>query len=246
MRGETAQAQLEEIQTLLGVRFRDPALLETALTHRSYLNENPDLDNVSDNERLEFLGDAVLDFVVGDYLFHRFPDYQEGELTFLRAALVRTQTLAEFAGRIRLGAFIRMGRGEEQSGGRERKSLLADTFEALVGALYLDQGLEKVRAWLVERFIEPALANMEKLDLLKDPKSRFQEEAQMRFGITPVYELVSEEGPDHAKIFTMQVRLGDEVWGVGRGRSKQEATQAAAEEALRRLAEVEFADEEEL
>lgn len=246
MRGETEQAQLEEIQALLGVHFRDCALLETALTHRSFLNENPDLDNVSDNERLEFLGDAVLDFVVGDYLFHRFPDYREGELTFLRAALVRTQTLAEFARRIRLGEFIRMGRGEEQSGGRERKSLLADAFEALVGGLYLDQGLEKVRAWLVERFIEPTLADMEELDLLKDPKSRFQEEAQMLFGITPVYELVSEEGPDHAKIFTMQVRLGGEVWGVGRGRSKQEATRAAAEEALRRLAEVEFADEEEV
>ncbi len=235
---------LDELQAILGFRFRDRFLLETALTHRSFLNENPDLPDLTDNERLEFLGDAVLDFVVGDYLFHRFPDYREGDLTLLRAALVQTRTLAKFAGQIRLGEFIRMGRGEEQSGGRQRKGLLADAFEALIGAIYLDQGLNVAQQWLVERFIEPALAEMDVL--AKDPKSRFQEEAQTLFGITPVYELVSEEGPDHAKVFTMQVRLGDEVWGVGRGRSKQEATQAAAEEALRRLAEVEFADEEEV
>ncbi len=239
------QSDLDELQAILGVRFRERSLLESALTHRSYLNEHPDVPGLTDNERLEFLGDAVLDFVVGEYLFRHYPHHREGELTFLRAALVQTQMLAQFAERIHVGRFIRMGRGEEQSGGRKRKGLLADVFEALVGAIYLDQGLERVRTWLVERFIEPSLPEIEERALVKDPKSRFQEQAQTIFGITPVYELVHEEGPDHAKLFTMQVRLGDDVWGVGQGPSKQAATQAAAEDALRRLAAMEFADEEE-
>jgi ribonuclease-3 len=218
------------LEERLGVDFADYGLLRRALTHRSYLNENPD-ENLEDNERLEFLGDAVLDFVVGAYLFRRFPNMDEGGLTALRAALVRTKTLAEFAREVGIGANLRLGYGEDESGGRERTATLCAAFEAVVGAIYLDQGLEAVQH-LVDRLADPALERIMAKSLYKDAKSEFQVWAQGRHNVTPHYEVIAEEGPDHAKVFTVQVMLDHDVWGVGRGRSKQAAAQAAAEVAL--------------
>jgi ribonuclease-3 len=214
----------------LGLACTDSCRLERALTHRSFLNENLNC-GLEDNERLEFLGDAVLDFVVGDYLFHRFPEEQEGELTSLRAALVRTETLARFAQQIRLGKHLRLGRGEAESGGRRRPALLCSGFEALVGAVYLDQGIETVTS-LVLRFIQPAIPSVLAEELNRDAKSRLQEWSQGHWHLTPRYRTVDERGPDHAKEFTVEVLIGDEVCGQGQGPSKQAAEQAAAMAAL--------------
>lgn len=224
------------LEEKLGVAFRDRSLLSRAMTHRSYLNENPEAA-LEDNERLEFLGDAVLDFVVGAYLYHHFPEMDEGELTSLRAALVRAKTLARFARELDLGRFLRLGFGEAESGGRERTPLLCATFEAVIGALYLDQGLDKVQA-LVEQFIGPALVEIMAESLHKDAKSEFQVWAQAMYNMTPHYKVVESSGPDHAKTFTVQVLVGQTVWGEGSGRSKQLAEQAAASMALARAEEL--------
>jgi ribonuclease III len=225
---------LNKLEERLQLEFDDRSLLERALTHRSYLNENPGVTR--DNERLEFLGDAVLDFVVGDYLFRRLPDLREGELTSLRAALVRAPTLAAFANELEIGRFLRLGLGEDESGGRQRVPLLCATFEAVVGAIYLDQGLPAAQQF-IERLIEPALVEIQAQSLHKDAKSEFQVWAQARFNITPHYEVVGLSGPDHARQFEVQVLVGDEVWGAGRGSSKQSAAQAAARTALTRIIE---------
>ena len=223
---------LLELSERLGVEVGDYSLLTRALTHRSYLNENPGFAP-EDNERLEFLGDAVIDFIVAGYLYHRFPEMDEGELTALRAALVRAETLADFARAIDLGRYLRLGFGEEESGGRDRTPLLCASFEAVIGAVFLDRGMEQTRA-LIERTIRPALEQIRANALHKDAKSEFQVWAQARFNVTPHYRVVHSEGPDHARMFTVQVRLGEESWGEGRGRSKQAAAQAAAAEALQR------------
>jgi len=211
--------------------FQDPGLLRRALTHRSYRNEHPEA--IEDNERLEFLGDAVLDFVTGAWLYNRFPEMTEGQLTRLRAALVRTKQLADFAAAFDLGAALLLGKGEEDTGGRERESLLCATFEAMVGALYLDSGLDRVAS-----FVQPLLgqASVRVLEQQTDvdARSMLQEWAQAELGLTPIYRTVEEAGPDHIKTFTIQVRIGSEVYGAGVGRSKQTAALAAAEEALAR------------
>lgn len=227
---ETDHHQLEKN---LDVQFKDQSLLSRALTHRSFLNEHPG-EALADNERLEFLGDAVLDFVVGAYLYNQFPEMDEGELTSLRAALVRTKTLAAFARQLQIGDFLHLGYGEAESGGRERTPLLCAAFEAVVGAIYLDQGLVPVQA-LVERLAAPALTTIMNDSLHKDAKSEFQVWAQAQFNITPHYEVVKVEGPDHARLFTVQVLVGEQVWGKGNGRSKQKAAQAAARQALQRV-----------
>lgn len=212
------------------LNFDDFALLRTALTHRSYLNEHPDLA-WEDNERLEYLGDAVLDFLLAEYLFLAFPNASEGELTALRAALVRRETLARLAQKLTVGATLLMGHGEVETGGRERSATLCATFEALVGALYLDQGLPAVADWVMPMMQEElARARAEVTD--KDPKSRLQELAQGRLGVTPRYRTTGAEGPDHAKVFRVEVAIGETVWGQGVGPSKQLAAQHAAEDAL--------------
>ena len=220
------------LENILDVTFDDYSLISRALTHRSYLNENPD-KALEDNERLEFLGDAVLDFVVGGYLYHHYPEMHEGELTSLRAALVRARTLAEFAREWRLGEFLRLGYGEAENGGRERTPILCATFEAVIGAIYLDRGLPAVQK-LVEGLIGPALVDIIDQSKHKDAKSEFQVWAQARFNITPSYQVVASSGPDHAKIFTVQVLLNEDVWGEGEGRSKQKGAQAAAAVALQK------------
>ena len=216
----------------VGLNFKNLALLNRALTHRSFINENPEA--LEDNERLEFLGDAVLDFIVGAWLYHRFPEMSEGELTLIRTALVRTEQLAEFARMINLGSAIRLGQGEESSGGRTRDALLCGCFEALIGGYYLDQGINQV-----ERFFEPYLIHV--IDEIlenghpRDPKSLLQEWTQARGLQAPNYETTSESGPDHAKVFEVKVSVPGKVTGFGRGNSKREASKMAAQEALDQL-----------
>ncbi|MFN2128511.1 MAG: ribonuclease III [Anaerolineales bacterium] len=209
--------------------FMDYLLLSRALTHRSYLNENPDA--LEDNERLEFLGDAVLDFIVAAWLYNHFPELKEGDLTRLRSALVRTEQLAEFGKEINLGAAIRLGVGEGLGGGRRRQALLCGTFEALIGALYLDAGLEKVR-----EFVEPSLVRAVDKILVsradRDPKSVFQEWVQSKGYGPPNYLTVSEQGPDHDKVFEVEVKVNGKTYGRGRGHTKQAAAKAAAREAI--------------
>ncbi|MBW8010048.1 MAG: ribonuclease III [Chloroflexi bacterium] len=222
----------KELAVRLGLPFSDYLILQRALTHRSYMNEHPEA--LEDNERLEFLGDAVLDFVVGAFLYNRFPEMKEGELTRLRAALVRTEQLAEFAMKINLGAAIRLGRGEEESGGRTRSAMLCAVFEAIIGALYLD-----ATAKSVEEFISPLLdATVSRILIdqsARDPKSQLQEWAQSKGFPIPVYKIDIESGPDHEKTFSVEVWISDEVCGVGNGRSKQSASMAAAKSALKKL-----------
>jgi ribonuclease-3 len=221
---------LKQLEARLGLRFNDYSLLTRAVTHRSYLNENLE-QSLEDNERLEFLGDAVLDFIVGAYLYHRYPEMKEGELTMLRAALVRTETLAQFAREWSLGDNLRLGYGEAESGGRERLAILCGAFEAIIGAVFLDKGLTVVEM-LVHSLIDPALEDILAEATHRDAKSGFQIWAQGRYNITPRYKVIAAEGPDHAKIFTVAVMLEDEIWGEGSGRSKQHAAQEAAAAAL--------------
>ncbi|MGC8837362.1 MAG: ribonuclease III [Anaerolineae bacterium] len=225
------EAALEELQARIGVRFEDISLLRRALTHRSFANEHPELEG-ADNERLEFLGDAVLDFLAGSYLFTHYPEMREGELTNLRAAIVRTETLAEFAQELGLGPFLLLGRGEEASGGRTRPAILCATFEALVGAIYVDQGLEPARA-LFERLAAPKVEAILREAGVRDPKTELQELTQMAWQLTPEYRTVGEQGPDHAKRFTVEVWIGGRPFGRGTGPSKQKAAMEAAREALR-------------
>lgn len=220
-----------ELAESMGITFNDLNLLTLALTHRSYLNEHEDA--TEDNERLEFLGDAVLDFVVGSYLYRRFPTYQEGELTALRAALVRAETLAQFAQQLNIDQYLRLGYGEAESGGRNKIPTLCATFEAVIGAIYLDQGI-KATVPLIERLATPMLVTIQEQQLHKDAKSEFQVWAQAEFGITPRYQVVAENGPDHAKEFTVEAVVGKTTWGIGKGRSKRRAAQTAASEALTR------------
>ncbi len=225
------------LEQQLGFVFHDKSLLQRALTHRSYLNEHPEF-LLEDNERLEFLGDAVLDFVIGAYLYHRFPELREGPLTSLRSVLVRRDTLARFARHLELGRYMLMGHGEAESGGRHRSATLCASFEALVGALYLDQGLDSIQD-LMEPLIVPEITRTLQARLDKDAKSRLQELAQARMQRTPRYTTVSESGPDHAKEFVVEVSIGGEVFGRGKGASKQLAAQAAAGAALEQLGDIE-------
>ena len=226
---------LSECEAAFGITFADKTLLQRALTHRSYINENPDF-HFEDNERLEFLGDAILDFVIGEYLYHRFPEMREGNLTSLRAALVKTETLARFAIQLDLGQYLFVGRGEAESGGRERQANLCAAFEALVGAIYLDQGLEAVKDFIAP-LVEPELERVIQGELNKDAKSLLQELSQGLLQLTPAYRTIEEKGPDHAKEFTVEVIIGGQVYGRGQGPSKQAAAQGAARAALQRFDE---------
>ena len=216
-----------DIEERIGVSFKNKALLQEALTHRSYLNENPSWP-VGHNERLEFLGDAVLELVVTEFLFGRFPEKPEGELTSLRAAMVNTDMLSQRASDIGMNDALLLSRGEAKDTGRARQYLLANAFESLIGALYLDQGYEAAKEFLT-RALFPQLDYVLQNRLWKDAKSSFQEEAQERAGITPAYRVLREWGPDHAKQFVIGAFLNEEKIAEGEGASKQEAeTQAAA------------------
>ncbi len=224
---------LSDLEAALNVSFEDKSLLQRALTHRSYLNENPHLPWL-DNERLEFLGDAILGFVTAEHLYHRFPEMKEGDLTSLRAALVRGQTLAEYAQEFNLGEFLLISRGEDAAGGRQRAALLAATFEAVIGALHLDRGFDAARE-LIVRVIETKTHRIVHERLDRNAKSLLQELSQGRLKLTPMYQIVDARGPDHAREFTVQVRLGERVYGSGTGRNKQSAEQEAARAAIHEL-----------
>ncbi|MGZ3642721.1 MAG: ribonuclease III [Ktedonobacteraceae bacterium] len=218
----------ETLEETSGLHFENTSLLQQALIHRSYIYESAG-EGLSSNERLEFLGDSILAFISADYLFRTFPDLNEGELSDLRAALVRRETLATLAQEINLGNFLLMGKGEQSNGVSQR--VLASAFEAVLGALFLDQGIKAVQEFLKPR-LEPLAQNIVSKRLFKDQKSLFQEQAQAQVGITPTYRLVSHEGPSHNREFTVEVLLGDEVAGRGQGRNKQAAEQEAAHTAL--------------
>lgn len=221
---------LAQYEQLAGLSFSDRSLLLRALTHPSYLNEHPE-EGLDDNQRLEFLGDAVLDFLSGDLLYQRFPEAPEGRLTRLRAALVRTETLASFAVECHIGTALLLGHGEEESGGRQRMTNLCAAFEAVMGALYLDQGLEAVRQY-VNPLFDRELEHIQRLELDKDAKSRLQEWCQANMNLTPVYRTLDSRGPDHAKEFTVAVYAGSRLLAEGVGQSKQSAAQQAARLAL--------------
>jgi ribonuclease-3 len=226
-------ADLDVFEQIIGVTFRDRALLEQALVHRSYLNENPDFALPS-NERLEFLGDAVLGLVVAEKLYHEFPQLSEGEMTKLRAALVRQETLASLAASLSLGGYLRLGWGEEVSGGRSRQTNLARAFEAVIGAIFLDQGFG-VAADSILRLFGDQLRRITEGRLTTDYKSRLQEVVQAEQRLTPVYRMVEASGPDHDKRFVVEVMVGDTVIGRGAGKSKRMAEEEAARSAIERL-----------
>ena len=230
--GDLGAETPQEFARRLNLPFSDGRLLGRSLTHRSYLNEHPEA--LEDNERLEFLGDAVLDFLVGAWLYNHFPEMQEGELTRLRSALVRTEQLGSFASQTGLGTIMRLGKGEDDSGGRQRPALLCATFEALVGALYLDAGIQAVR-----EFIEPLL-KLATIHILaahkdQDPKSLLQEWVQSQGFGPPVYHTLAAIGPEHAKTFEVEVMVNGKQLGQGSGHSKQAATKMAARDALTSL-----------
>lgn len=212
-------------EELIGYSFNNNDLLKTALTHSSYANENR---LPHDNERLEFLGDSVLGFVTAEYLFEEYKTRPEGELTKLRAAVVCEKSLFKFAEKINLGEYIYMGKGEEHSGGRNRPSIVSDAFEAVIAAMYLDGGIDVVKPYILG-FIKDAVKREANF---KDNKSLLQEEIQKNKGNTIVYEEIGESGPDHEKVFSFVVKINGEVVGKGDGKSKKEAEQAAAGNAL--------------
>ena len=226
-------ANLTALQQTLGIIFKEPSLLEQALVHSSYINENPGLAPAS-NERLEFLGDAVLDMVVAAKLYQNFPQLTEGEMTKLRAVLVRRDTLAQIARALRLGDCLYMGKGEEASGGRDKPANLAGALEAVIAAIFLDQGPDIARDFIL-RLLNAELQKVVNQGTETDYKSKLQELIQAREQQTPTYHVIKAEGPDHDKWFTVEVRLGKRVLGRGSGKSKKAAETEAAKSTLGKL-----------
>ena len=226
-------ANWDDCQRALGVSFSDKRLLEQAFVHSSYLNENPDFALPS-NERLEFLGDAILDLIVAERIYEEFPELPEGELTMVRSSLVCRQTLAEVALSLKLGSWLLLGEGEEASGGRRRHSNLANAMEALIGAIYLDQGVSKAREFVL-RQLEPMIEKIKSGEMTPNYKALVQELVQKERRSTPVYHLVEAAGPDHDKQFTVEVLIEGEVLGRGTGKSKKAAETKAARSAWGKL-----------
>lgn len=224
------QKNFSEFEQRINTTFNDISILQNAFVHRSYVNEYRH-EKIEHNERLEFLGDAVLELVVTDFLYNEFPNKTEGELTAYRAALVNTNTLSEASSRLEMNEYLLLSKGEAKDTGRARSYILANAFEAVIGAIYLDQGYDKAREFIAAN-IFPLTEEIVSKRLWQDPKSRFQEEAQDRVSITPSYKLLKESGPDHDKVFEVGVFLGDELIASGEGKSKQEAEQGAAEKAI--------------
>ena len=225
--------ELDSLQEIIGTTFVDVSNLEQALVHRSYLNEN-DYFPLPSNERLEFLGDALLGLVVAEKLYRDFPDFPEGDLTKMRSALVRMETLARVARSLNLGDYLYLGKGEEGSGGRFRQRNLACGLEALIGAVFVDQGFEVAREFVL-RILSSEINLLTREKLAKDPKSKLQEVVQAQQQFPPIYRIADSTGPDHEKIFTVEVSVGDVLLGSGKGRSKRRAEQEAAKAALKKL-----------
>lgn len=217
---------LEELQSKIGVTFKDITLLQKALIHRSYVNEHKD-EVDTNNERLEFLGDAVLELITSDYLFRTYTDRAEGDLTSFRSAIVKTESLAQAARELGYGEYLMLSVGEQETGGRDKDYLLANTFESILGAIYLDQGYEICKE-LIYKTLLPKLEDIVRDRSDIDSKTKIQELAQSIYKVTPEYEVVKEDGPDHNKTFTVIVKVGDKVIGQGVGSSKQKAEEQAA------------------
>jgi ribonuclease-3 len=233
--GATAATGLAELESILGHRFRDPRRLEQALTHRSRLPELTPEDPPGDNEKLEFLGDAVLELLVSEDLLRTFPEWSEGQLSKSRARLVNANSLCAAAQRLGLGRFLKLGRGEEKTGGRSKPALLADAYEAVVAAIYLDGGLVSARAFVHRSLLDAALTGGAEWLGRPDHKSALQENLQAR-GIAPAsYRIVEETGPDHQKTFRVELRIAGELAATGTGKSKKDAEQEAAQMALRQM-----------
>ncbi len=227
------KAYLKMCEQRLNYKFKHREHLKRALTHKSFTNEHrlPPREN---NERYEYLGDAVLELAVSHLLMERFPEHPEGELSKLRAAIVNEGQLAELAREIRLGESLYLGKGEDQTGGRDKPSILSDAYEALLGAVYLDRGFDKAFA-VISQCYEELLDRAGGVGFVKDYKTKLQEESQGRFRAVPRYKLIAMRGPDHNKLFEIQLYIKDELWGVGQGASKKVAEQAAARQALEKL-----------
>ncbi len=228
-----ATTDISVFEKKAGITFTNKNLLIQAFTHRSYLNENKGL-KMSHNERLEFLGDAVLELVSTDYLYKKYPDKTEGDLTSYRSALVNTLSLARASTSLDINDYLLLSKGEAKDMGRARQIILADTFEAVIGALYVDAGYDAVKDFIRRNLFDLIdIASIVKNKTWLDAKSRFQEQAQDKIGVTPAYKTLREEGPDHDKVFTLGVFLGDVQVAIGEGPSKQEAEQKAAENGLK-------------
>ncbi len=221
-----------KLENKIGYVFKNKDLLKQAFVHRSFINENKDFP-LFHNERLEFLGDAVLELVITEFLFGEFPDKQEGELTSFRAALVNTVTLSKIASELNMNNYLLLSKGESRDIGRARQVILANTFEALIGSIYLDGGYDAAKEFIANNLFKKVKNIIEK-SLWKDPKSLLQEKSQEIVGITPSYRTLSESGPDHNKIFTVGLFLGEEMISEGRGHSKQEAQEDAAKLSLKK------------
>lgn len=224
------QINLSELEKNLKLAFKNQDLLLNALVHRSYLNEAKRA-NLQSNERLEFLGDSVLSFLVSSYIFQKYPDFPEGKLTFIRTFLVRTETLALLAKKLHLGKFLLISKGEESGGGRENPLLLANCFEAVLGAIYLDQGVETTTNFL-QKNLDPVIMSISDPENLKDSKSLLQEKVQADGFPSPAYRLISSSGPDHQKSFIMGIYVNEKLLAQGTSHSKQEAEEEAAKKAL--------------
>lgn len=223
---------LLDLEQKLNIEFKDKELLRTAFTHRSFINENVEIKE--HNERLEFLGDAVLEIIISEYLFNKYPLLREGELTAYRSAIVKMETLAEISGELDFGNHILMSKGEEMTGGRARPYILANTFEAFLGAYFIDQGIEACKRFLSSVFFDKISTIIRDKDYI-DSKSKLQEITQEKFKEIPVYKVIKEEGPDHDKTFTIQVMVKSKILGTGSGKSKQYAQQEAAKNAINEL-----------
>jgi ribonuclease III len=230
---EERTAALNQFQEMIHYHFRDKNLLDTALTHRSFVNENPSLA-CHDNERLEFLGDAVLELCVSDLLMKKFPDYTEGQLSQLRASVVNEQPLANLAKNFKIGDYLLLGKGEESSGGRTKPSLLSNTLEALLAAIYLDSSFQEVSEF-INRLFALLINEEQKTFMYRDYKTMVQQISQNRFKETPHYTLIREYGPDHDKTFEIELSITDKIITAGTGKNKKEAEQQAAEKALEAL-----------
>jgi len=222
----------QELMDRLKIQFNDVLLLTRALTHRSFLNEHPEA--LEDNERLEFLGDAVLDFLVGEWIYNRFPEMEEGDLTKMRSALVQTNQLAQFTRIMKMENAIRLGRGEYKAGGNYRNALLCDVFEAFIGAMLLDKGIEYVRTFL-NPLLNDTISEIIENHKVEDPKSMLQEWAQANGHMTPKYVTKNVKGPDHEKEFEVEVRIGNKIYGTGTAKNKQSAEKFAAHQALKMI-----------
>jgi len=223
--------QFSNFEKKTKIIFKNKKLLEQAFTHRSYINENP-ATKLSHNERLEFLGDAVLELVVTDFLYKKYPSYAEGELTALRSALVNAVIISEIATNIGMNDYLLLSKGEAKDNGKARQYILANTYEAYIGALYLDQGIDAVDKF-VHKFLLPKTEEIVSKKLWRDAKSLVQERAQEFVNVTPAYKVLHESGPDHDKHFTVGIFFGSDLMAEGKGKSKQEAEQKAAEAALK-------------